>query len=326
MTSVHVVGMGLAGALAAWEFLKRGVLVTAFDDAAGDTSSNVAAGMITPITGQRLKPTWRGEELVARARHTYSEIEQHFGIVLQNDWKLRRVFRDASMQQWFRKRYDANEFAPFDVTEITAGTHEGVDYPFGGMSHGNVLTIDIPGLISAVRSSVELTQSDKGADAVIDCIGYRALNDPMWSWLPIEPSKGEILDVRIQGLTIDHILTNGTWILPMGDDRYRIGATHDWDDHDPTPTLRAREELLAAARKMVHQEIVVEGHRAAIRPSTQFKRPLVGRHPTLPGRYTLNGLGTKGALQGPYAASQLVDCVLQGAEPHDEINVTRWYP
>lgn len=325
MTSAHIVGMGLAGALAAWEFLKRGVGVTAWDDTTGDTSSNVAAGMITPITGQRLKPTWRGEELMGIAQQTYTSIEHHYGIVLQRHWTLRRVFRDAAMQEWFRRRFDGGEFDAYGVTEIPAGEYDGVRYPYGGMKHGNVLTIDIPSLVRAVRSSVEWTSNPGPTSAIIDCTGYRALNDPLWSWLPIEPSKGEILDVTIPGLGLEEILTNGTWILPVGNDRYRIGATHDWDDHDPQPTEQARAYLLESAKRMISQEIIVADQRSALRPSTKFKRPLVGHHPHDHQRYTLNGLGTKGALQGPYAATQLAACVLDGIEPDEEINVSRWY-
>jgi len=325
MSSVHVVGMGLAGSLAAWEFIRRGIRVSAWDDTSADTSSLVAAGMITPITGQRLKPTWRGEQLLEQARATYSEIERHFSTQLQHDWTLRRVFRDTSMQEWFHRRIHSGELTPYAVTAISPGQVDGVRYPHGGMQHGNVVTIDIPQLIKLMRSVVDWTAYSDSASAVIDCTGYRAVTDPNWSLLPIEPSKGEILDVCIKGLDIDHILTNGTWILPMGNDRYRIGATHDWDDHDPAPTLEARMQLLGAVRHMIDHEIVVEGHRAAIRPSTQFKRPLVGRHPMLQGRYTLNGLGTKGALQGPFAASQLVACVLDGATPDPEINIVRWF-
>ncbi len=325
MRSVHIVGMGLAGALSAWEFIKRGVHVTARDDSDGDTSSMVAAGMITPITGQRLKPTWRGEELMNHARRTYGEIEQSFGIKLQRNWTLRRVFRDASMQEWFRKRFDSGEFDAYNVEEIPSGINDGVRYPFGGMTHGNVVTIDIPLLLRTMRAAVEFSPVVSSSSAIIDCTGYRALGDPLWSWLPIEPSKGEILDVRIPGLELNEILTNGTWILPTGGDCYRVGATHDWDDHDPAPTVLAREELLSAVRRMIDREVIVDGHRAAIRPSTQFKRPLVGAHPSAPGRYTLNGLGTKGALQGPWAAAQLAACVLDGSIPDEEIHIQRWW-
>ncbi|MBU3698915.1 MAG: FAD-binding oxidoreductase [Candidatus Kapabacteria bacterium] len=325
MTSVHIVGMGLAGSLAAWEFLKRGVRVTAWDDSSGDTSSLVAAGMITPITGQRLKPTWRGPELLARARETYGEIEQQCDVVLRREYELRRVFRNADMQEWFRRRSESGEFDVFGVREITPGELDGVVYRFGGMEHGNVLTIDIPQLMAVVRSRVAWSDQPNPGSIIIHCTGFRALSDPLWSWLPLEPSKGEILDVVIPGLDLRHVLTNGTWILPVDGDRYRIGATHDWDDHDPHPTAAARAELLAAAQSMVQHDIAVVDHRSALRPSTKFKRPLVGCHPHHSSHFVLNGLGTKGALQGPYAAAQLVACVLDGVDPDAEINIQRWW-
>lgn len=325
MMSVHIVGMGLAGSLVAWELLRRGVHVTAWDDTTGDTSSTVAAGMITPITGQRLKPTWRGPELVSIAMDLYHDVEQRYGIVVRRDWSLRRVFRNAEMQMWFHRRMNQSEFAAYDVHAIQPGVVDDVPYPFGGMTHDQVCTIDIRALMSAVRSSVAWSEFPGNADIIVDCTGYRALADPLWSWLPIEPSKGEILDVVIPGFEIDYILTNGTWILPLGDQRYRIGATHDWDDHDPRPTDAAKETLLEAARQLITHEIIITDHRAALRPSTKFKRPLVGQHPEHHNRYTLNGLGTKGALQGPLAAQQLVSCILDGIEPDEEMNIRRWY-
>jgi glycine/D-amino acid oxidase-like deaminating enzyme len=108
-------------------------------------------------------------------------------------------------------------------------------------------------------------------------------------------------------------------------DGYRIGATHDWDDHDPTPTAAARTYLLEQAQLMVAKEIIVTGHRAAIRPSTQFKRPLAGSHPERTGQYVFTGLGTKGALQAPWAARQLVEHMLDDKPLDQEIDIMRWW-
>lgn len=321
MKHVHIVGFGLAGALLAWELQKLNVLVTSDDLNESETSSRVAAGMITPITGRRLKPTWQGSELTELARATYSEIEAKFGATLWRDWNLRRVFREEIMRTWFHERVDRNEYEPIQIADIAPGTHDGVDYPFGGFEHGGVSTVDIPLLVDLLK----LDGSGVGADVTVSCTGYRALSAPLWSWLPIEPSKGEILDVTIPGLFLDHILTNGTWILPVDGDKYRIGATHDWDDRDPQPTVRGREKLLEAAAQLVKREIIVTGHRSALRPSTKFKRPLVGRHPIDTTQAVFTGLGTKGALQGPWAARQLARHLVFGEPLDTEIDVQRWW-
>ncbi|MBM4177781.1 MAG: FAD-binding oxidoreductase [Ignavibacteria bacterium] len=332
MKHAHIVGFGIAGALLARELLLEGYQVTVQDAADDHSSSRVAAGMITPITGKRLKPTWRGPELAAIARQVYNDVSRQVGRDIWHDWMLRRIFREPQMQLWFQERTSRGEFDHLDVRSIQPGMHDGTTYPNGGFEHAGVATVDLAAFIEHMKSHVEFTSSiPADAKHIIWCTGYRALHHELWNWLPIEPSKGEILDVEIKDLDIDVILTNGTWILPVLESgvrvngRFRIGATNDWDDHDPSPTAKGREYLLEQARLMTSKEITVLGHRAAIRPSTQFKRPLVGRHPEHLQHYIFNGLGTKGALQGPWAAQQLLAHMLHGVPLDPEIDCVRWW-
>ena len=327
MKCVHVVGFGLAGALLAWELRKLDVDVSIIDLGETETSSHVAAGMITPVTGRRLKPTWRCAELTEVAHSVYGEIETAHSIELWTEWALRRVFREEVMVEWFRERLQRGEYEPLTVNEILPGFHDDVEYPFGGFSHDGVATINIPLMIETLRKTLEITALGSGgnADVTVHCTGYRAHTDELWSWLPIEPSKGEILDVTIPGLHLDHVLTNGTWLLPIGGEQYRIGATHDWDDHDPQPTEDGKRRLLHAAQQLVNRTIIVDKHRAAIRPSTKFKRPLAGFHPLDPTQAVFNGLGTKGALQAPWAAKQLARHIVLGEPLDHEIDIQRWW-
>jgi len=56
---VVIVGHGIAGASLAWEFLLRGHQPLVIDRLESTTSSLVAAGIVTPITGQRVALGWR---------------------------------------------------------------------------------------------------------------------------------------------------------------------------------------------------------------------------------------------------------------------------
>lgn len=324
----HIRGFGLAGALVMHELRKSGVRVTIDDHHDPESSSNVAAGMITPITGQRLKPTWRGEELTAHAQATYGELARDLGVPLWKDWSLVRVFRTEMMRTWFEQRRDRGELDHLAVEALAPGTHSGIEMQHGGFRHAGVATVHMAALLAAMRARYADAFMDapaQDADVVITCTGTAVLEDPNWFWLPIEPSKGEILDVRIDGDHCDYIRTNGTWILPCGDSLFRIGATHDWDDRDPSPTHAARLQLLEEASKLVAGTITVLGHRAALRPSTKFKRPLVGRHPLHPTHAVCTGLGTKGALQGPWAAHQIVQHLVNAAPIDPEIDIARWW-
>ena len=63
-TNFLIVGQGLAGSLLAWELLARGKRVFVVDRDEPDTSSKVAAGIVTPITGQRVAPSWRVDDIM----------------------------------------------------------------------------------------------------------------------------------------------------------------------------------------------------------------------------------------------------------------------
>ncbi len=321
----HIVGFGLAGALLAWELRKLGAHVTFEDDADKESSSRVAAGMITPITGKRLKPTWQRETLTTLALDTYRDIEVAYSVQLVRCWWLRRVFREEIQNEWFLQRCQNGEYNGIHVKSIPPGAYNDVQFPYGGFEHDGVYTVDITTLIDTLRNSISGETEPRAPFITVHCTGHKALLNEHWRWLPLEPSKGEILDVRIPGLALDHILTNGTWILPMGNNLYRIGATHDWDDQSPEPTKHGREQLLAAARELTSAPIEVTRQRAAIRPSTKFKRPIVGIHPVHGQHAIFTGLGTKGALQGPWAARVLARHLVLNEPLNAEINVLRWY-
>ncbi|MFM7974104.1 MAG: FAD-dependent oxidoreductase, partial [Pirellula sp.] len=53
-----VVGGGLAGCAMVWQALRRGLNVALVDQLSPQSSSRVAAGLVTPITGNRLALSW----------------------------------------------------------------------------------------------------------------------------------------------------------------------------------------------------------------------------------------------------------------------------
>ena len=69
-----IVGQGLAGTALAWELIWRGRDVLVVDAGEAVTSSKIAAGLVTPITGQRLALGWRVDERLAAARPYYERV------------------------------------------------------------------------------------------------------------------------------------------------------------------------------------------------------------------------------------------------------------
>jgi glycine/D-amino acid oxidase-like deaminating enzyme len=66
-----IVGQGLAGSCLALELIEEGKRVIVFSEPKGKTASRVAAGLINPITGRKMKLTWKAKELFSFLENFY---------------------------------------------------------------------------------------------------------------------------------------------------------------------------------------------------------------------------------------------------------------
>ena len=91
-------------------------------------------------------------------------------------------------------------------------------------------------------------------------------------------------------------------------------------------TSDAREKLLAKLKTYVSAPIEVMEQKAGIRPTMHDRKPVVGLLTDYPQIGILNGLGSKGALLGPYFARQLAEYLAESsAIIHPEVNVDRFF-
>ena len=132
MTEVDciIVGQGLAGTCLAWELLALGASVRVIDREEAITSSRISAGLITPITGQRLVKTWRFEELRKAAWAFYRRLECELGCALLRDTSMVKVFSTETEREYFEKRIRDSGYAGLlrEMTDFPAG----VSAPLGG--------------------------------------------------------------------------------------------------------------------------------------------------------------------------------------------------
>ena len=99
-----IVGQGLAGTCLAWELRALGASCIVIDREAAVTSSRIAAGLITPVTGQRLVKTWRFDELRPAAWEFYRRVERELGCQLLRDTLMMKVFATEQEREFFGKR------------------------------------------------------------------------------------------------------------------------------------------------------------------------------------------------------------------------------
>ncbi|MGI8604104.1 MAG: NAD(P)/FAD-dependent oxidoreductase [Verrucomicrobiales bacterium] len=325
-----IVGQGLAGTTLAWELLRRGCEPLVIDADEPVTSSKIAAGLITPITGQRMALSWRANETLEEARAFYRHIAAQLGRAYFHERPVLRVFcDDREADLWHRRTRDA-AFVPF----IAQSWPEHGRYGAGEIRGGGYL--DCAGYLGASRDFFrrrglfEVRRIDPAETAkfpagwVIFCQGFAAAQNPFFSWVPWKAAKGEILTLRIGQLAgEERIVTAGQWLLPMGGGVFRTGSTYEWHQLDNRPTATARELLERGLRRLTPHSFEVIEHKAAVRPIIHESKALVGVHPVYHRLAFFNGLGSKGALHAPFFARHLAEHLLEGHPIEEELDLRR---
>lgn len=333
---VIIVGQGLAGTTLAWRLHDAGRRVLMIDAGEPVTSSKIAAGLITPITGKRMALSWRCDEFLATARSFYDSIEQRTGRRLFHDRIALRLFKsDEERQQWSRRAgqpaYQAHVMNPQPEPLL--------DPALGNAAAGGfamrAAQLDVTAYLEVSREHLafEPMTLDWRRDVVlnpdgvsiqghktrmlISCEGYAATRNPYFLCVPFIAAKGDILTVRFHRPVPPRCLHRGIWLAPamfaeMEPDVFWVGSTYDWENLDQTPCASARSEIEGRLKAFLHVPYTVLDHRAAVRPIIKESRALIGRHPHHKQLGYFNGLGSKGSLHAPWYAQQLTQHLVHG--------------
>tara|TARA_B100001971_G_scaffold134868_1_gene124611 strand:- start:798 stop:1823 length:1026 start_codon:yes stop_codon:yes gene_type:complete len=335
--------------LLAWRLQQAGQRFLLIGSTRMPAAVDVAAGVINPVTGRWMTKTWNCEQLLPTARACYRQLEAQLGLHIyhpipeirfcQNADDLKRLgrrLRNPRYQDVLSRYYPAGEAAPE------------FNDPHGSFGIEQTAYVELPKLVHALRSAFEQAglfrdQSFQHAELlpqgthwryqeicarkVIFCEGAAARNNPFFPELALQPAKGETLLCHSPTLQLPRKLYHHKkWLLPYPDGSFRLGATYDESDLSETPTAARRAELLTAAQAALKDPhpIEVTAHLAGIRPSSRDSRPLMGAHPSRPGLYLLNGLGSKGASTAPAMTEQLCAHLLQGRPIQPEVDLGRF--
>ncbi|MBN9120317.1 MAG: FAD-binding oxidoreductase [Planctomycetes bacterium] len=318
-----IVGQGLAGTALAWALLRRGRRVRVIDRGRSDSASRVAAGLITPVTGKRLARSWWWDELYPSAVAFYRAIEAETGAPFFHRRPALRLF--ATEEE--RDEYNRRESGVLRGLVRAADVGAGFAAPFGGFEMSDAARLDVPRYLDTSREyfrargvfvAGDVSPHDPPpAEVVVFCRGFTTDSDPYFGRVRFNAAKGEMLTVRVPGLCETRVVHRGVWLAPLGDDRFRVGATYTWEPLDSRPTVAGRAEIEAKLRAFLKLPFEVLDHRAAVRPVIDAGFPALGRHPTHPRLAYFNGLGSKGSLLSPFFANQLA-AHLCGAGAIDE--------
>jgi len=340
-----IVGAGIAG-LSMAHYCKRYNKSFVVIDSSVRTSSKVAGGMFNPVVLKRFTSIWESEAQLNLANSFYTEVEKMLGNSFYHNLPIHRKFASIEEQNNWFQACDNPSTSVFLNEELYKDTfpHIKSSYYFGEVYQTGFLDVakyvalyqnfltDSELFIreSFVYEDLQLLESsvkykDISAEQVVFAEGFSLQNNPYFNYLPLDGTKGELLYVRIPKLKLKVIIKSGVFIIPIGNDIYKVGATYNWFDKSDDVTNDAYEELIAGLETLLDCEYEVVEHFAGIRPTVKDRRPLVGQHYECKNVYVLNGLGTRGVLLGPYLADKLIQNIENNVPLDRNIDVARYY-
>lgn len=330
--NIEIVGFGLAGAVMAWQLYFKGRSFKIYDSTENH-STRTAAGLVNPIVFKRLTKSWMADHLLPYASEFYNKIEEHLDQQLLSNRSIVRIFSGIEEQNNWSLKCGDERFKPY-MEEITDFDIKGIDSPFGA---GKVNTIGnlntkkflddskaffLKKGIQFVNNKFDYYEIDE-KKTFIFCEGYEIKDNFFFNYLPMKPTQGETLTIKTEELYFEDILNKNMFVLPLGDNLYKVGATYNWEIQD-TELLIGKQELKDKLAHFSNFEYEIVNHESGIRPTVSDRRPLIGCHPEHDNMYVFNGLGTKGVMIAPYFSAQLIDLIIDGSPINSEVNIERY--
>jgi len=344
MLDFIVVGLGLSGLAVSEELEKRNKSFIVFEDNS-QRSSYVAGGIFNPVILKRFTPAWNAAEQMEIALPFYRKLELKLNVKLIHEWNIYRRFHSVEEQNDWFVALDKPKLTPFLDPEIRKNSNPAINAEY---SLGKVLktgNIDTGSLLDNYRSYLKDVDAFKNqsfdysalklkgdhfeykgieATNIVFCEGFGLKKNPFFNYLPLRGNKGEYITIYSETLQLDFAIKSSVFLMPLGNNLYKVGATYDHQDKTSGVTISAKEKLIKELKKLLKCDFEVVDQVAGIRPAVSDRKPLVGSHPEIENMYCCNGFGSRGVLIAPNMAAALLDNIEKGDSLDSEIDLKRF--
>lgn len=344
MVDYIVVGLGLAGISFCEVLEKEGKTFVVIADES-QRASQVAGGLYNPVILKRFTMAWNAKQQLENVKPFYRHLEEKLQVKLDYELPVLRKFASIEEQNLWFEASDRPGLNYFLSTKILPNNNSAIDAPYGFGEVKYTGRIDTATLVHYYKNYLEkkgqfLSESfdfdtfsmDKAhvayqsitAKNIVFACGYGLKQNPYFSYLPLNGTKGELLVIHAPDYQEKNVIKSSVFTIPMEEDKYLVGATYKWKDKTNEPTTASKNELLEKLKTFLKCEFEVVDHVAGIRPTVADRRPLVGRHPEHQKVYVLNGFGSRGVLIGPSASRQLFDYIENKTDMDHEMDIQRF--
>lgn len=339
--TIHVIGAGVSGLLAARELSLAGASVSVIDNTAPGAASWAGAGVLSPLH------PWRYPEPVNAlsewGQENYRTLAEQLmattGIDVEWEQSGMVVVDPHSMgaaQAWCRIRPGSRFIEGEELRELEPRL--GRFNAAWWLPH--VAQVRNPRLLAALKQDLAgrgvstrhdtvteiVVQNGRvtgltfqnvtiPAHCVVNAAGAWSSHVPLsGAFSPaITPVKGQIVLLKGTRRMLRHLMVNeDCYLVPRRDGRILVGSTVERVGFDARATDDARKRLYVAAVDFVPalSETVIEAQWAGLRPGSPDDVPLIGAHPQIQGLYLSIGHYRNGLTMAPASARLIADIIL----------------
>ncbi len=344
MVDYIIVGFGLAG-LSFVEQLDHNEKTFLVYEDASQMSSRVAGGLYNPVILKRFTASWSSSEQLKKAIPFYKNIENKLNKSFIQELQIKRRFTSVEEQNMWFEACDKPILKDFLSINLVKNDNKGLDIPyhFGIVNHtGRVGVKDLLSVyLTYLKKKDQLILESfdykslcvgegyveyKGRRAknILFAEGYGVVNNPFFNYLPIVGNKGEYIVIKSDDLQLREAVKSSIFIIPLGGNLYKVGATYNNNDKSPEITAPARKELQEKLERFMTVDYEIIEQQAGIRPTTKDRKPIIGTHVMYKNIHILNGLGSRGILAAPSMANALYRYIEKKETLEKEVDIKRF--
>ncbi len=341
-----IIGNGLAGTMLAFEMWKNNIDFRIISAPGKSRASEVAAGMINPLVFKRLTKSWLVDDLLPVAKKTYHNLENLLNERFYFEKKILKPLSAQEKELWLERKqnpefssyiFSVDDYSPVKNVIPAAGFGQVHSSGYVALSsflnladnffRTKNLIIDATFNVQQMKPETDFFEAEGvKASKVIFCEGAHIRNNPLFRWVKMVPVKGEVLMIHAPSLSGELILNKKVFVLPVGNQRFKVGSTYDWNDLSDKTTESGKLLIIERLENVITCDYTIENQWAGIRPATADRRPVLGVHPLYRNLFVFNGLGTKGVMLAPYFTEEMLSLVMQNNfEVHTEVKVERFF-
>lgn len=330
-----LIGRGISGAVLSLRLMEQGLAHDIIDEPSLSSSSKIAAGLMNPVVLKRLKLVKDARDFMDHAPSFYQGWEEKLQRQFYHPTPLHHVFASqGEVNEWMEK-------STLPIFEELLGPVVDLPWPLLPAPFGvGILEgcgwMDTKAFLDAHRhyfsrygnlmvqrmTSAHLDELESKYDKIVICNGH--LMRELFPELDLfRPTRGEVMTIRTDEIPEDAIRHGRIFIMPLGNARFKVGATYHWDELRDINTREGLDQLKAGLEKLFKGDYEVIEHKGGVRPNVKDRKPLLGKIPGS-GLYSFNGMGSRAVLMTPFLSLIFVEHLLHGRDLPAEYRIGRF--